>query len=138
MSTGLDMRWKGTPELLPPRHDFYKQKSENRSRYEIERPTCSCWPRVTIFTSGKPKTDLDTSWKGPPAAVAPALRFLRAEKRKQYERPARSGYMSRIIFLLDKYSVGTGTSRASYFRWENRYLQPARPQVQIAPHIFVR
>lgn len=64
---------KAPLQLLPPRRDFYEPQSENRSRYKMERPTCSCCPRVTIFTSGEAKAGLDMRWKGLLAAAAPGL-----------------------------------------------------------------
>lgn len=52
-------------QLLLPRYDFYERESEIRSRYELKKPTCSCFSHVTIFTSGKAKSGLNMIWKRP-------------------------------------------------------------------------
>ncbi len=72
-------------QLLLPRYDFYERESEIRSRYELKKPTCSCFSHVTIFTSGKAKSGLNMIWKRPNCWHSHDFCERKSEIRSKYE-----------------------------------------------------
>ena len=134
--------------LLPPRYDFYNRKGEDTYLQPCRWHTCSCCTRVTIFMIGKAKIPACDPAAGTPVAAAPALRFSRAEKRKQvratslaqlpprydfYERKSKDRYLQSdlrpgprvTIFTSGKVKTGTCNRRGRY-----------RSQIHIGLHIL--
>ena len=104
--------------------------------------TCSCCPRVTIFTSGKSKTGT-CDYRSQVHAAPPILGGKTGTRDRYICCWHTSSYCPRVtIFTSGKAKTYTPRfifwCRVSYFGWENWYLRPARSQVHAGLHILGR